>query len=171
MTDLGKLAYFLGIEFVQSSEGILMHQKRYTLEVLGRFNLIQCNSTNTPVEANLKLRSCEQEPKVDITMFRQMVGCLRFLCHSRPEISYGVDLVSRYMNSLRYSHLIAAKRILRYLKGTLDHGVMFPRNMRNQQNECTLHLEAYTDSGWVGDPVDRHSTMGYVFFLGQTPIS
>ncbi|XP_019465323.1 PREDICTED: uncharacterized protein LOC109363514 [Lupinus angustifolius] len=173
MTDLGKLAYFLGIEFVQSNEGILMHQKRYTLEVLERFNLLQCNSANTPVEANLKLGSCEQEAKVDSTMFRQMVGCLRFLCHIRLVISYGVGvgLVSRYMNSPRYSHLIAAKRILRYLKGTLDQGVMFPSNMRNQQNHYTLHLEAYTDSDWASDPVDIHSTMGYVFFLGQAPIS
>ncbi|XP_019424538.1 PREDICTED: uncharacterized protein LOC109333463 [Lupinus angustifolius] len=170
MSDLGRLAYFLGIEFVQHMNGIFMHQKKYILEVLERFNLLNCNPADTPVEANLKLGVCDEEAKVDCTMFRQLVGCLRFLCHSRPEISFGVGLVSRYMSSPRHSHLIAAKRILRYLKGTLDHGVMFPyKKFETKQN--VLHLEAYTDSDWCGDQVDRRSTMGYIFFLGKAPIS
>lgn len=123
------------------------------------------------MEANLKLGSCEQETKVDSTMFRQLVGCLRFLCHSRPEISFGVGLVSRYMKSPRQSHLVAAKRILRYLKGTLNHGVLFPTHLPNQKKDGILHLVAYSDSDWCGDQVDRRSTMGYVFFLGEAPFS
>ena len=123
------------------------------------------------MEANLKLGSCEQETKVDNTMFRQLVGCLRFLCHSRPEISFGVGLVSRYMKSPRQSHLVAAKRILRYLKGTLNHGVLFPTHLPNQKEDGILHLVAYSDSDWCGDQVDRRSTMGYVFFLGEAPFS
>ena len=123
------------------------------------------------MEANLKLGSCEQETKVDSTMFRQLVGCLRFLCHSRPEISFGVGLVSRYMKSPRQSHLVAAKRILRYLKGTLNHGVLFPTHLPNQKKDGILHLVAYSDSDWCGDRVDRRSTMGYVFFLGEAPFS
>lgn len=123
------------------------------------------------MEANLKLGSCEQETKVDSTMFRQLVGCLRFLCHSRPEISFGVRLVNRYMKSPRQSHLVAAKRILRYLKGTLNHGVLFPTHLPNQKEDGILHLVAYSDSDWCGDQVDRRSTMGYVFFLGEAPFS
>ncbi|XP_019416448.1 PREDICTED: uncharacterized protein LOC109327748 [Lupinus angustifolius] len=150
MSDLGRLAYFLGIEFVQHNDGIFMHQKKYILEVLERFNLLKCNSADTPVEANLKLGACEEEAKVDGTVFRQLVGCLRFLCHSRPEISFGVGLVSRHMSSPRHSHLFAAKRILRYLKGTLDHGVLFPYK-KSETKQNALHLEAYTDSDWCGD--------------------
>ncbi|CAL0319322.1 unnamed protein product [Lupinus luteus] len=170
LSDLGKLAYFLGIEFVQHKDGIFMHQKKYILEVLDRFNLLECNPADTPVEANLKLGACETKAKVAGTMFRQLVGCLRFLCHSRPEISFGVGLVSRHMSSPRNSHLIAAKRILRYLKGILDHGVLFPYK-KSETKQNVLQLKAYTDSDWCGDQVDRRSTMSYVFFLGEAPIS
>ena len=86
----------------------------------------QCHKVDTPVEGNLKLDTDDHEASVDATLFRQLVECLRFVCHSRPEISYGVGLVSRFMSNPKQSHLAAAKRILRYLKGTLDYGILFP---------------------------------------------
>lgn len=167
MTDLGHLTYFLGIEFAETKEGILMHQRKYILEVLKRFNMMNCNSADIPVEANLKLGNCELEPKVDATLYRQLTGCLRFLCHSRPEISFGVGLISRFMADPRQSHLTAAKRILRYLKGTSDLGILFP----HQKEKGRPHLVAYTDSDWCGDQVERRSTMGYVFLLCGAPVS
>src|ERR1044072_2033501 len=105
---------------------MIMHQKRYIIEVLKRFKLDQCNSMVVPVEYNEKFDDDGTDEAVDITLYRQLVGCLRFICHSRPEISYGVGVVSRFMSNLKNSHLAIAKRVLRYLKGTLSFGVLFP---------------------------------------------
>ena len=84
MLDLGLLSYFLGIEFAKTKDGIVMHQKKYIKEVLKRFSMDQCNKVDTPMEGNLKLDTGDHEASVDAILFRQLVGCLRFVCHSRP---------------------------------------------------------------------------------------
>ncbi|XP_019435857.1 PREDICTED: uncharacterized protein LOC109342301 [Lupinus angustifolius] len=167
MTDMGKLSYFLGIQFKQVDDGVLMHQNNYIQDVLNKFHMLDCNSTHTPAEVNLKLDRREHEPEVDGTLFRKMVGCLRFICNTRPKINYSVGLVSRFMSSLRKSHLTAAKRILRYMKGTSSFGVL----LSNQSQKGNLQLLAYSDSDWCGNLLERKSTMGYVFLLGNSPMS
>ena len=84
MTDLGELSYFLGIEFMKTSRGIIMHQVKYINETLKRFHMQNCNSVTVPVEANLKIDNSESEQNVYATLYRKIVGCLRFICHSRP---------------------------------------------------------------------------------------
>ena len=84
VSDLGLLSYFLDIEFVETKDGIVMHQKKYIKEVLKRFNMDQCNKVDILVEGNLKLDTGDHEASVDATLLRQLVGCLRFICHSRP---------------------------------------------------------------------------------------
>lgn len=120
MIDLGALSYFLGLEFKELKEGIIMHQKKYISEVLKKYNMSNCNFAATPVDTNAKLQKGEHENGVDATLFKSLVGSLRYICNSRPDISFGVGLVSRFMDDPRHSHWIAAKRILRYLKGTLE---------------------------------------------------
>ncbi|XP_052730517.1 secreted RxLR effector protein 161-like [Vigna angularis] len=109
--------------------------------------------------ANLKLFSQEKESKVDATLFKQIVRFLRYMCNSRPDISFGVGLVSRFMHDPRQSHLAAAKHILRYLKGTTNYSLLFPKKL----NSTSGVLEAWCDSNWSGDQVDRRSTCGYLF--------
>lgn len=142
MTNLGNLGYFLGLEFVQTEDGIHMHQRKYILETLERFNLKNCNNTSIPVMANLKLSYQQEETKVDATLFKQIVGTLRYSCNSRPDISFGVELISRFMHDPRQSHLAVAKHILRYLKGTTDYGLYFPRTIDNTNDV----LEAWCDA-------------------------
>ncbi|KAG4924311.1 hypothetical protein JHK87_049851 [Glycine soja] len=89
-----------------------MHRKKYILDVLKRFNMWGCNPIETPAEVNLKFAKGENEASVDGTLFRQIVGSLRFICHSRREITFNVGLVSRFMSDPRQSHLLAAKRIM-----------------------------------------------------------
>ncbi|XP_017441173.1 secreted RxLR effector protein 161-like [Vigna angularis] len=96
-----------------------------------------------------------------------MVGNLRYLCNTRPDLSYNVGVISRYMQSLRISHLNAAKRILRYLKGTHTYGIPLPRGEPGKEVQIT----SYSNVDWCGDKCDRKSTAGYVFFLGGAPIS
>lgn len=87
-----------------------------------------CNEAVTPLESNCKLQLIESKNGVDSTLYKQIVGSLRFVCNGRPDIAFGVGLVSRFMTDPRISHMTAAKRILRYLKGTLDFGLLFPKS-------------------------------------------
>ena len=168
MTDLGILSYFLGLKFAYTEKGIFMHQKKYISEVLKKFNMMECNPTEMPVELNVKLVRSENEASVDGTLFRQIVGSLRFICHSRLGIAFSVGLVSRFMSDPRQPHLLVVKRILRYLKRTLGYGIIFSHQIKEDES---LHLEAYSDFDWCGDLVDRRSTMGQVFLLSGSPIS
>ncbi|MCI00654.1 retrovirus-related Pol polyprotein from transposon TNT 1-94, partial [Trifolium medium] len=121
MTDLGKLSYFLGMEFVKVQDGIVMHPQKYINELLEKFEMNGCNSISIPSETNTKLDECSNEEKVDSTMLRQIVGTLRYVRNSRPDICYSVSVISKFMHDPRKSQLAAAKRIFWYLKGTLDY--------------------------------------------------
>ena len=166
MTDLGKMSYFLGMEFLYSEKGIILHQMKYELELLKRFKLENCKIAITPSDTNQKLDSDSDGEDVDATTFKQLVGSLRYLCNTRPDICYAVGMVSRFMSKPKWSHYQAAVRILRYIKGTLKHGVLFPF-----EGKTKSELLSYSDSDWCGDRVDRRSTSGYLFkFLGG-PIS
>ncbi|XP_014492682.1 uncharacterized protein LOC106755098 [Vigna radiata var. radiata] len=167
ISDLGQLSYFLGIEFTKTDEGILMHQSRYALDMLTKFNMLHCNPANTPTEMGVKLEKDLEEEVVDPTKYRRMVGSLRYLCNTRPDISYSVGLVSRFMQNPRISHLNAIKRILRYLKGTTKYGILLPKSGSGGD----VRVTAYSYSDWCGDKGDRKSIAGYVFFLDGAPIS
>ena len=129
--------------------------------------MMDCNVSLTPAEVNLKLDKCENEAVVDGTVFRQIVGSLRYICHTRPELAFSVGMISKFMSDPRHSHMVAAKRILRYLRGTLNMGILFP----HQDEKVRPHLVAYSDSDWCGDVLDRRSTMGYIFMIAGAPIS
>jgi hypothetical protein len=126
MTDLGRLSYFLLFEFKTSKAGIMMHQHKYIGELLEIFQMTDCNTTSNLSETNVKLDECSDEERVEPTEFKQIVGSLRYLCNSRPDICFAVSIISRFMNDPKKSHLTAAKRILRYVKGTLKPGLIFP---------------------------------------------
>ncbi|GAU32405.1 hypothetical protein TSUD_220940 [Trifolium subterraneum] len=166
MTDLGHISYFLGIEFQRTSGGLILHQKKYASEILKRFEIDQCNPALTPSEPRLQLSREAEEKNVDSTEYRRLIGSLRYLCNTRPDIAYSVGIVSRYMERPKMSHLSAAKRILRYIKGTMDYGIVF-----NKPDKRSIELIGYTDSNWCGDKDDRKSTAGYVFLYGGAPIS
>ncbi|KAG4961707.1 hypothetical protein JHK82_038393 [Glycine max] len=96
-----------------------MHQKKYISEVLKKFNKMECNPAETPTELNVKLVRSENETLVYGTLFKQIVGSLRFICHSRPKIAFRVGLVSRFTSDPRQQHLLATKTILSLKKQTV----------------------------------------------------
>ena len=102
--------------------------------------------------------------KADAKEFQSMVGGLIYLTHSRPDIMFSVSLISRFMNSPSKAHMGAAKRVLRYIHGTLDLGLRYKKS-----NTCKL--VSYTDSDWAGCADDRKSTTGYGLSLGSALIS
>ncbi|WVY89239.1 hypothetical protein V8G54_034753 [Vigna mungo] len=167
MTDMGELRYFLGMEFSKTSVGLLMHQRKYVKDILSRFMMNKCNEAETPLEVGKKLRINAGEEGVDRTRYKQLVGSLRFLCNSRPDIMFGVGLLSRFMSDPKKSHMTAAKRMLRYIKGTEDFGILF-----QQGQKCgDLKLVGYTDADFGGDEDDRKSTSGSIFFIHGAPVS
>ena len=113
----------------------------------------------TLVEERLKLEKDGSGELVDSTIFRRLLGSLRYLTSTRPDISYGVGLISRFMDSLRQYHLQAGKRILRNVKGTLGDGIFY-------SSATKVEFVGYTDSDWAGDTEGRKSTSGFVFHLG-----
>ena len=123
-----------------------------------------CNLATTPVEPNLKLTKDHEGKKVNSTLYKQMVGSLMYLTATRPDIMYAVSLISRFMESPTKFHLIAAKRILRYIKGTPDLSILYQRRRK-------LNLVGFSDSDYAGDLNDKKSTSGYVFMLGSGAIS
>ncbi|CAJ2637750.1 unnamed protein product [Trifolium pratense] len=167
MTDLGKLTYFLGMELLYTAKGVILHQAKYATEILRKFEMLDCNSSVTPADTRLKLEIDENSDTVDPTIFRQLIGSLRYLCQTRPDISYAVGYVSRFMSKPLKPHLLAAKRILRYINGTIHYGVLFPYS----KDSVKLELNGFSDADWCGDKVDRRSTSGYLFKFQNAPVS
>ncbi|KAG6390348.1 hypothetical protein SASPL_148082 [Salvia splendens] len=120
-----------------------------------------CKPINTTVECGIKLSKNDKEEKVDLTLYKSLVGSLRYLTCTRPDILYATGLVRRYIENPTTTHFKVAKRILRYLKGTIDYGLLY-----SATNDYML--VGYSDSDWAGDTDDRKSTSGYVFYMGDT---
>ena len=146
---------------------MVLHQRKYVKEILKRFRMDDSNPASSPIEPNLKLENHGEEDKVDVTLFKQIVGSLRYMCNSRPDIGFAVGLVSRYMSEPRVSHMKAARRILRYLKGSIDYGILFRRDSEGKEVTVTC----FSDADWCGDKEDRRSTTGYFFQVFGAPIS
>ena len=164
MSDLGLLSYYLGIEVTQHSEGITLNQSRYALKILEEAGMKDCNPVHVPMDTSFQPSKSESEKEVDAKLYRRNVGCLRYLLHTRPDLSYCVGVLSRYMQSPREPHAMAMKQCLRYLKGTTTLGLNYKR--------CTkVELSGFSDSSHNVDPDDGRSTAGNVFYLGGSPIS
>ena len=99
MTDLGLMKFFLGIEVQQFESGIFISQYKYASEVLKIFNMCSCKTSPTPVITGLKLRKDDEGLTLDPTLFKRLVGNLIYLTATRPNIMYGLSLISRFMDS------------------------------------------------------------------------
>ena len=164
MKDLGDLKYFLGLEVHSRDQGIFLNQHKYVRDLIELAGLKEATAVDTPMEVNVKYRKDEGELLPNPYLYRQLVGSLIYLTITRPDISYAVHIVSRFMQSPRHLHLVAVKRIIRYLIGSPTRGLFFPKN-------SDLHLTAYSDADWAGCPDTRRSTTGWCTFLGDALIS
>jgi hypothetical protein len=165
MSDLGALTYYLGIEIRQGKRGIELSQATYAKKVLEKAGLSVCNSNATPMETRLELSKSSPKPAVDATSYRSLIGSLRYLLNTRPELAYSVGYLSRFMEEPKEDHRAAVTRLLRYIAGTTNYGLLYT----NDGGE--LDLLGYSDSGMSGDVDGRKSTSGVIFFLGGNPMS
>jgi len=123
-----------------------------------------CNLAKTPSETSMKLEKDGNEEDVKATMYGGIVGSLRYLCRKRPDLAFSVGLISRYMENPKVSHLLATKRIMRYVKGTLNCRVLFPTKKDDKNVKTILSKKECKDADWRGDKDDSKSTTGYCFF-------
>jgi hypothetical protein len=128
MSMIGELSFFLGLQITQKYEGIFLSQEKYLKETLKRFQMEDSKPMSTPIVTRCKLRKDDDSPDVDQSSYRSMIGSILYITASRPDIMHDVGLVGRYQAAPKQSHLLDVKRIFRYLKGTVDYGLWYPRN-------------------------------------------
>ncbi|XP_071739023.1 secreted RxLR effector protein 161-like [Rutidosis leptorrhynchoides] len=116
------------------------------------------------MEPNLKMKKDQRKELKDVKLFRQMIGSLIYLTITMPEIAYSVGIVSQFMQCPTNVHLDVAKRIIRYVKGSIGHGLWYKKCVN-------VLLKGFVDADWMGDVNDRHSTSGYCFNMGSAVIS
>lgn len=163
--NLGSLGYFLGIQATRDSIGLHLRQSKYISDLLHRTKMAGAKPAPSPCLMGEKLSSQVGEPlSLDqATAYRQAVGSLQYCTLTRPDIAFSVNQLCQHMHHPLSSHWTAAKRVLRYLKGTIDLGLWYTKG------DC--RLQAFCDADWAGDPDDRRSTTGYAIFLGSSLIS
>ena len=168
MDDRGELHHFLGMEVLRDrKKGIMtIDQRTYLEDVLKRFGMEDCKPVATPMEPNKqfsKLR--EDEEQADEKLYQAAIGSLNYAAiATRPDLSTAVGKLSQFMKNPSNEHWAGVKRVLRYVKGTLDYGLRFV-------NSDTFELSGYSDSDWAGCVESRKSTSGFVFQVGKCCVS
>ena len=165
MSNLGSLSSYLGIEVKQSKDFIFLSQTAYAQKVLQHAKLGHCNSAITPLESQAKFISEEGKSTVNSTTYHNLIGSLRYLTHTRPDILFAVGILSRHMENPTQEHYIGVKRVLRYLKGTENYGLFY------KKGDFRGELIGYSDNDFAGDSNDRKSASGHIFFLGGMAVS
>ncbi|KAL5539517.1 hypothetical protein UlMin_045196 [Ulmus minor] len=164
LKDLGHLSYFLGIEVKVVNGGLQLSQKRYVEDLLQKTKMNNARPLPTLMISSLKLTSVEGDPIENATEYRSIVGALQYITITRPEITFSVNKVCQFMQSPLDQHWKAIKRILRYLKGSIDEGI-FMKGSR------VLSLTGFYDADWGNDLCNRRSTTGYCIYLGRNVVS
>ncbi|GJU85278.1 ribonuclease H-like domain-containing protein, partial [Tanacetum coccineum] len=147
------------ILLVQKEDGIFISQDKYVAEILKKFNYTNVKSASTPVYLEKPLVKDGEADNVDVHLYRSMIGSLMYLTTSRPDIMFAVCACARFQVTPKTSHILAIKRIFRYLKGKPTLGLWYSR-------DSLFELVSYTDSDYAGATQDRKSTTGGCQFLG-----
>jgi len=156
MKDLGKLRYFLGIEVIQSMKGIWLLQRQYALNKLSEYGMTSCKPISIPLEQNVKLSADEGDLVEDTIMYKRIMGSLIYMTITRPDLSYAIRVVSQFMQTPRKPHLDAVRRILRYIKYTLQCGIFY-------ETKSQLQVHGYTNADWANNVSNRRLTSGFMF--------
>ncbi|GJS03182.1 retrovirus-related pol polyprotein from transposon TNT 1-94 [Tanacetum coccineum] len=160
MSMMGELTYFLGFQIKQDSKGIYICQEKYVKDLLKKYDLADRASVKCLMLPPNNLGPDESRVYVNETLFRGMIGSLMYLTASRHDIQFSTCLCARYQANPKESHLVTIKRIFRYLKGTLNLGLWYPKG-------SGFDLKAYSDSDYAGCNLDRKSTSGGCQILGR----
>jgi len=158
MKDLGLMHYYLGLEIWQQLDGIFVGQGKYIVTMLKRFGMMNCKSMDTLMVTNLKKIRDNGFDLINPTMYHKLIGVLNYLVNTRPDICYAVNALSQFLVEPCCVHWVAAKHIFRYLRGTIEYGLMYASNRE-------WKLYGFSNADWASRSNDRKSTSGYCFRL------
>ena len=164
LKDPKDLCYFLGIEATRTASGLHLMQRKYIVDLLVKTNMMDAKPVATPMAPNPKLTLFSGTPLDDPKEFRTVIGSLQYLAFTRPDIAYVVNRLSQFMHRPTDMHWQAVRRLLRYLAGTISHGIFLKAN-------SPISLHTYSDADWAGDNDTYISTNAYILYLGMTPIA
>jgi hypothetical protein len=164
MKDLGLMHYYLGLEVWQKRGEVFLGQGKYAIKILQKFGMMDCKSMDTPMTTDIRKVKDPNSDPVHPSLYRQLIGSLMYLVNTRPDICFAVNTLSQFQVEPRHEHWIAAKHVLRYIRGTINYGLRYTAS-------SDVQLHGFTDLDWAGSAKDRKSTSGMCFSLGSTMIS
>jgi hypothetical protein len=158
----GELQQLLGVQFKQENGKLSLSQTHYIDELLHKFGMLNAKPAPTPMEVKMELTMRDPQKELEDMPYRELIGGLLYVSQrTRPDISYAVGKLAQYSSNYDRRHWNAAKRVLRYLKGTKDHKIVY--QVDNNP------LKAYADADWASSQ-DRKSTTGYVMMFAGAPV-
>ncbi|CAM8920281.1 unnamed protein product [Rhodiola kirilowii] len=161
--DMGEADVILGIRIKRENKGLALSQSHYVEKVLKKFDCLNCSPVSTPMDPSVKLLPNMGEA-VSQLEYSQVIGCLMYaMTSTRPDIAYAVGKLSRYTSNPCTHHWEAIRRVLKYLKGTINYGLVYAG--------FPSVLEGYTDASWITNLEDHSSTSGWVFLFWGGAIS
>nr|GEZ01937.1 ribonuclease H-like domain, reverse transcriptase, RNA-dependent DNA polymerase [Tanacetum cinerariifolium] len=164
MSNLRLLAYYLGIEVTQTNGDISIKQSAYAKKILKEAGIIDCNETLIPMDPGTRLTKVTEGTMVNSTEYQSLIGCLRYMLHTRLDLIYSVGLLSRFMQEPREQHMKAIRQVLRYVKGTKYYEITYKHNGGNK-------IHGYNDSSYGVNTQEGKGTTGIIFYYGESPIS
>lgn len=168
-SDLGEASNCLGMRIRRDrNKGeVYVDQQKYTTEILEKFSMMDCNSVSTPLDVNHQLGKVSEVNKEDDFShlpYQRLIGSLMYLAVcTRPDIAHAVSVLSQFNAKYTEEHWRSAKRVLRYLKGTVSHGLVFKKTGK--------YVQGFVDADWANDEQDRRSYTGFTFLLGGAAVS
>nr|GEZ94266.1 uncharacterized mitochondrial protein AtMg00810-like [Tanacetum cinerariifolium] len=164
MSMMGKISFFLGLQISQSHRGIFINQSRYALESLKKYGFKSYDPVDTPMVEKSKLDEDKKGKTIDPSHYHGMIGTLLYLTASRPDLQFTICMCARYQARPTKKHIHAVKRIFRYLRGTVNRGLWYPK-------DSSVALIAFADADHAGYQDTRRITFGSLQFLGDKLIS
>ena len=157
-TDSGETSLLLGMQIEKTPEHIKLYQERYITEILERFGMKNCNPIKTPIEADTPLqKATDNDQLCDQKLYQSIIGSLMYAATAtRPDIAHATHFLGQFSAKPTKTHLIVAKRVLRYLKGTPTLGITY------KYNSDDIPLRVYSDSSFASNLTDRHSYTGLI---------
>jgi hypothetical protein len=160
---MGELTFFLGIQVKQIKQGTLVHQAKYTKDLMKKFNMAKLKPVSTPMNMAMALDPDENGKAVDQREYRSMIGYLLYLTATRLDIQFVMCLCAHYQVSPHSSHQTVIQRIFRYLKYTLKFGISYSVS-------SSLDFVGFSNADFVGCGIDRKSTSDTCHFLRSSLI-
>nr|GFD15012.1 uncharacterized mitochondrial protein AtMg00810-like [Tanacetum cinerariifolium] len=125
---MGKISFFLGLQISQNARGIFIKQSKYALESIKKYGFESCDPVDTPMVEKSKLDEDREGKAVDPSHYRGMIGTLLYLKASRPDLKFAICMCARYQARPTEKHVYAVKMIFRYLRGTVNWGLWYPKD-------------------------------------------